>query len=112
VHAEAHSSTVELIYILANMAVAAAYCTVPLTRSGRTFPLTRRIRIAGALFFATCGFTHLVMALRWSNLPLETVVDVLQACAAWYFVISFSNLIRAAEVRRRRQPPDADLGGT
>lgn len=108
-HHSGHHDTLQLIYTLANLAVFAAYVTVPLTRLGRNFPMPRRVRIAGALFFLTCGFTHLAMALWWSNLWIDTAVDVLQAAAAWYFVLGFSSLVRAAEVRRRRQPP-ADAG--
>lgn len=104
VHHTQHG-TVELVYTLANFAVFAAYVTVPMTKTGRSIPMTTRVRVAGALFFLTCGFTHLSMTLRWSNLWIETAVDVLQACAAWYFVLGFSSLVRAAGARRRHRPP-------
>jgi hypothetical protein len=103
VHHHGQHAVLGIIYTLANLAVFAAYATVPMTRLGRTFPMTGRVRAAGALFFLTCGFTHLAMAFFWTNPWIDTAVDVLQACAAWYFVLGFSSLVRAGEARRRRR---------
>lgn len=106
VHDHVHAEALGTVYTLANLGVFAAYVTVPFTRMGRSIPLTRRVRVAGVLFFMTCAFTHVSMAFGWGSLWLAVAVDVLQAGAAWYFVLGFSSLLAAAaEVRRRRGPP-------
>ena len=88
-------------YVIANLAIVGGYIAVPFTLLGRRMPMTRHVRVAGILFFATCAVTHLSMALFWPLWWPLIASHILQAGAVWYFVLGFSRLIAEAEVRRR-----------
>lgn len=96
------------LFILANLVIVAGYVLVPFTLLGRRMPMTRPVRIAGILFFATCALTHLSMAMFWPLWWMLVVSHIVQACAVWYFVLGFSRLIRDAEVKRRTRTVPAE----
>lgn len=100
------NNTLVTVYVVANLAIVGGYVVVPFTLLGRRMPMTRRVRYAGILFFATCAVTHLSMALFWPLWWLLVASHVLQACAVWYFVLGFSRLIAEAEVRRNPRTAD------
>lgn len=102
------SGTLATVFILSNLIIVAGYVIVPFTLLGRRMPMTRPVRVAGILFFATCAITHLSMALLWPMWWLLVLNHVVQAAAVWYFVLGFSRLIRDAEARRR---PPGDTPG-
>jgi hypothetical protein len=111
-HHDHVNSTLVTVYVVANIAIVGGYVVVPFTLLGRRMPMTRRVRFAGILFFATCAVTHLSMAFFWPLWWPIVAGHVLQACAVWYFVLGFSRLIAEAEVRRMaRAAAGADQPG-
>lgn len=95
------TGTLATVYILANLIIVGGYVIVPFTLLGRRMPMTRPVRVAGIVFFATCAITHLSMALFWPLWWWLVFSHAIQAAAVWYFVLGFSRLIRDAQVQRR-----------
>lgn len=88
------------INLVANLGIVAGYLLVPFTVLPYV-PLTRTVRIAGTLFFSTCGFDHLAMAVGFDRHWIMTVNHVVQAVAVIWFVLGFFLLLRDADSRRR-----------
>lgn len=106
-HHDDVGATLLVVFVLANLVIVAGYVIVPFTLLGRKVPMTRPVRIAGILFFATCALTHLSMALFWPLWWALVASHVVQACSVWYFVLGFSRLIRDADAKRRPGDPAA-----
>lgn len=90
--------------VMANVVIVAGYVLVPFTVL-RYLPLTRRVRLAGSLFFVTCAITHVGMAFGFAFSELMVLNHVLQAGAVMWFVLGFWMLLRTAmhraEVKHR-----------
>ncbi len=96
---------------VANLAIVGGYFLVPLTALPRLIPWNsacpnralfyRSVRVAGVLFFLTCGIHHLYAAFSAEHaLSWGLVVDeVIQAFAIWWFVLGFSSVVRYAARR-------------
>lgn len=83
---------------VANLVIVGGYVLVPFTVL-RYLPLTRRVYIAGAIFFVTCAITHLAMAFGVEGSAWMVFNHVLQALAVLWFVVGFWLLLKEA-VRR------------
>jgi hypothetical protein len=90
-----------VVNTLANLMIVAGYLLVPFTVL-RYMPLTRRVRVAGSLFFVTCAITHLSMAFGFSDARWMLVNHVVQAFAVVWFVLAFWLLLRFA-MRRGKE---------
>ena len=87
----------DVVFVLANVAITLGYFYLGAFVAPHFKLDVRRTRIAGAIFFITCGLTHLEMAghawftpnqsfmdtmLTWHSM----VIHVVQAIAVWLFV--------------------------
>jgi hypothetical protein len=110
-----HDSTVWMIFMVSNLAIATGYGIMPALVLPY-LPLTRTVLLFGAAFFALCGLTHASMALGVQHLPVTAfwaVEHLLQAIATWGFIVTFHVLLRRASRLRGRRgtsagAPDAD----
>jgi hypothetical protein len=89
---------------VANIVIVLGYSIVPFTVL-RYLPLTRNVRVSGALFFVTCALTHLSMAFGFEESGWMVANHVIQAVAVMWFVLGFSLLLRAA-LRRAEESGD------
>ncbi len=98
----------DTINIIANLLIVCGYVLVPFLWLPY-LPLTRPVLVSGTVFFLTCAFTHLSMALGFVHRPWMVINHVVQAAAVFGFVIGFSRLLRRATALRDDRPTKHDL---
>lgn len=94
-----------ILFEVSNLIIAAGYLLGVPTLVLPHLPLTGPVRIAGTLFFALCGITHLGLAFQLHTTtpdsgPSEAfwaAEHAVQAAATWGFVLGFRNLLRKAK---------------
>ncbi len=110
----AHGDPLDAINLIANVTIFLGYLVVPFTVLVR-MPLTMFVRVSGALFFLTCGITHLAMAFGQERHDLMVFNHVVQAAAVLCFVLSFARMVAVAstrlEERRKAASAAPDAGG-
>lgn len=92
-----HHAVLRVIFILANLAITSGYLFIAAFIAPNFKVRLLRTRIGGALFFLTCGLTHLEMALHAAFEPDRPfsemftswhmfVIHTVQAASVWSFV--------------------------
>lgn len=85
---------IEIIFILANLGIFAAYISIAFKRAIHIKAILAQTRWWGVTFFVTCGLTHLFMAamtaFHWhlhDELPWWFFLNhIIQFFAAWFFL--------------------------
>lgn len=94
-----HVDALRLVFLAANLAIAAGYASMPLL----VLPylrLDRRTLLYGMGFFAGCAGTHLWMVFGDHHAGWAAAGwHVVQAVCTWGFILSFRSVLKAA--RRR-----------
>jgi len=90
-----------LLFVAANLVIAAGYLSVPFLVLPY-LPLTRTVKVFGVGLFLGCFGTHVWMLFGHGRPhPLWVVEHVVQAVCTWGFILSFRHMLRSAMGRRR-----------
>lgn len=106
-----------------NLAITGAYLFAALFIGPRLKGTSDLTRIAGALFFATCGLHHMEGALHLQATPNLTVfemfttvhmlvIDAVQAASIWLFIIGVYLDLIIRPQRKDHPLHDTDDGGS
>jgi hypothetical protein len=96
------SGILPALFSAANLIIVAGYLSVPFLVLPH-LPLTRRVLVFGAGFFAGCAGSHAWMAFDHMHshwLAFWTVWHVIQAACTWLFILYFRSMLKAAQNRR------------
>lgn len=101
----------ELAFVLSNLSIFSGYLFIALVLVPNYRVRFWYTKLGGFLFFLTCGFTHLELAVHaWfdGGLPLPEMtswhmmgVHVVQAAAVWMFVVGLYVEFVRPQLRRR-----------